>query len=147
MWHRSSEEARWRRYAALCSAAMPRALLHPFFSLFDLLSVGGCIESEQLRVRKTGGAGARGGEARQWRRPATLCATAAPHALLHLSLSPPSSLFQRWMHREGVVEGEENRCSAGARGGEAMRWRKPTALRAAVAALCPRDPYLGQERH
>jgi hypothetical protein len=98
-------------------------------SLSHLLSVGGCIESEQLRVRKTGGAGARGGEARQWRRPATLCATAAPHALLHLSLSPPSSLFQRWMHREGVVEGEENRCSAGARGGE--------AIYAAAEAYCP----------
>ena len=26
------------------------------FSLFDLLSIGGCIESEQLRVRRTGAA-------------------------------------------------------------------------------------------
>uniref|UniRef100_A0A0E0PKN0 DUF834 domain-containing protein n=1 Tax=Oryza rufipogon TaxID=4529 RepID=A0A0E0PKN0_ORYRU len=65
---------------------MPRALLHPFLSLSlsHLLSLGGCIESEQLR---------------------------------------------RWMHREGVVEGEENRCSAGARGGE--------AIYAAAEAYCP----------
>ena len=28
-----------------------------------------------------------------------------------------------------------------------MRWRKPNALRAAVAAPCPQDPNLGQERH
>uniref|UniRef100_A0A0E0DPT2 Uncharacterized protein n=1 Tax=Oryza meridionalis TaxID=40149 RepID=A0A0E0DPT2_9ORYZ len=67
---------------------------------------------------------------------------------LHPLLSLPSSLRQwRWMHREGVAEGEENRCSVGAHGGEAVRRRKPTALRAAIAAPCPRDPYLGQERH
>uniref|UniRef100_A0A0D9ZXC0 Uncharacterized protein n=1 Tax=Oryza glumipatula TaxID=40148 RepID=A0A0D9ZXC0_9ORYZ len=53
-----------------------------------------------------------------------------PRALLHpfLSLSLIFSPSQ-WMHREGVVEGEENRCSAGARGGE--------AIYAAAEAYCP----------
>uniref|UniRef100_A0A0E0L0Y5 Uncharacterized protein n=1 Tax=Oryza punctata TaxID=4537 RepID=A0A0E0L0Y5_ORYPU len=63
-------------------------------------------------------------------------------------LSPASSLFCRWMHREGAAEGEVDWCSTGARGGEAMRRLKPTALCTTVTARpCPQDLHLGQRWH
>uniref|UniRef100_A0A0D3G5T9 NAC domain-containing protein n=1 Tax=Oryza barthii TaxID=65489 RepID=A0A0D3G5T9_9ORYZ len=78
------------------------------FSLFDLLSIGGCIETEGEEDRC--GAGARGGEERQWRRPATLCAIVAPHALLHLSLSLSLSLSTFFsLSGGGCVEREQLR--------------------------------------